>query len=296
MLDPDSCRAALEQLTQAIYNHEQWRKEVTRTLLCRLPCDERDVREDAHRQCRFGQWYYAGGSQALGDYAAFVAVDADHARMHQLAARLLRASGVGAAIPPSDFDTFANAVDRLQLQLQTLKRELEDTLFRRDPLTGAESRVDMLTSLRSMLEPVRRGVHQTSIAIMDLDHFKAINDTHGHLVGDQVLRASVHYVREHMRPYDKLFRYGGEEFLIAMPNTGLATGQTLLERLREGLAAGALVHAGAAPVVVTASFGIAPLDPHVSVEESMDRADKAVYRAKTDGRNCVRAWEAQLGS
>ncbi|MFA6957720.1 MAG: diguanylate cyclase [Thermoanaerobaculia bacterium] len=293
MVDPDDYRTALEQLTQAIYNHEQWRKEVTRTLLCRLPCDERDVKEDAHRQCRFGQWYSAGGSQALGDHAAFVAVDADHARMHQLAATLLRDSGLGAAILPVDFDTFANAVDRVQLQLQTLKRELEDSLFRRDPLTGAESRVDMLTSLREMLQPVKRGIHQASIAIMDLDHFKAINDAHGHLVGDQVLRASAHLIKKDIRPYDKLFRYGGEEFLIAMPNTDLATGRILLERLREGLAAGALAHVGTAPVRVTASFGIASLDPHVSVEVSMDRADKAVYRAKTDGRNCVRAWEDQ---
>ena len=292
MVNSETLRAALDQLNQAIYNHEQWHKDVTRTILCRMPYDQRDVAEAPHRQCRFGQWYYSVGAMALGQSAAFVAVDAPHARMHELAALLLRASTSEQSVSLGDYDTFANSVDRLRLQLQTLKQEIEDALFRRDALTGAESRVETLTSLRLTLETVKRRVQQSTIALMDLDHFKAINDSFGHLVGDEVLKASVRFVKVHMRPYDKVFRYGGEEFLISMPNTSLTAGQASMERVREGLATSALSHEGVTPVFVTASFGIALLDPEVTVEECIERADKALYRAKSAGRNCVRIWEA----
>lgn len=295
MFNLETWRVALEQLTQGIYNHEQWHKNLTRTIICRLSYDQRDVAEDAHRQCRFGQWYYNSSvSQALCHYAAFAAADAEHARMHQLAARLLRASTSEASIPANDYDNFANSLDRLRLQLYSLKREIEDSLYRHDPLTGAESRMGMLTTLRQMLEMVKRHVVQCSIAFMDLDQFKMINDSYGHLIGDQVLKASVHYVKEHMRPYDNVFRYGGEEFLISMPNTNLDVGHAAIERMREGLAATALAHEGVRPILATASFGIALLDPDVTVEDSIDRADKAMYAAKNAGRNCVRIWDPSL--
>ena len=242
MFKSEIWRAALEQLTQAIYNHEQWHKDVTRTIVCRLPCDQRDVAEAAHRQCRFGQWYYSSDSEALRHFAAFVAVDAEHEHMHQLAGRLLRASANEVSISPNDYDTFANSVDRLRLQLYTLKREIEGSLFRRDALTGAESRIDMLTNLRQMLEMVKRHVQKCLIAIMDLDHFKVVNDSYGHLIGDQVLQASVEYVKANIRAYDKVFRYGGEEFLISMPKTSLDVGQASIERVRSGLATTALAH------------------------------------------------------
>jgi diguanylate cyclase (GGDEF)-like protein len=129
---------------------------------------------------------------------------------------------------------------------------------------------------------------------MDLDHFKAVNDTYGHLAGDRALAAAVHYVMEHLRPYDRVFRYGGEEFLVAMQNTDLQTGHAVIDRLREGLAGVVLAHDGARPIVVTASFGITLLDPDVSVEESIDRADKAMYAAKTDGRNRTRVWDPSM--
>jgi diguanylate cyclase (GGDEF)-like protein len=292
MFNPAFWRTALEQLTQAIHNHEQWYKNVTRTILCQLPYDQRDVAEAPHRQCRFGQWYYSRDSIPFHHYAAFVAIDAEHARMHQLAALLLRASANKASISLDDYDMFTNSVDRLRLQLDTLRREIEDLLFRCDPLTGAESRVDMLIDLRQMLEMVKRRVQQCSIAMMDLDHFKVINDSYGHLVGDRVLKVSVDYVKSHMRPYDKVFRYGGEEFLISMPNTSRDAGEALVERIRKGLATTAVAYEGVAHIFVTASFGVALLDPDVTIEESIDRADKALYAAKRAGRNCVRIWES----
>jgi hypothetical protein len=99
MLNPENLQGVLQDLTQALYNHEQWQKELTRTIICRLPCDQRDVADEAHRQCRFGQWYYGGGSAELRDRAVFGAMEGEHQRMHQLAARLLKH-------PPMNFRSF----------------------------------------------------------------------------------------------------------------------------------------------------------------------------------------------
>ena len=291
-ISPDETHSAMQQLDQAIYNHQQWYKDLIRTLVCRLPHDQRDVAEDAHRQCRFGQWYYRYAAPGLRDYPTFQAMEGEHERMHQLAARLLNAATMGATVSQNDYDNFANTLDRLRLQIDTMRRELEDSLYNRDPTTGAESRIGMLTRLNEMLELVRRRVQHCCIAIMDLDHFKTVNDTYGHLTGDKVLAGAVRYLQENLRPYDKVFRYGGEEFLIALQNTDQQAALSLLERLREGLASSTLAQAGSEPIRVTASFGVAPLDPDVNVQVSMERADKALYEAKSAGRNRVQIWDA----
>jgi diguanylate cyclase len=287
-------QATLQQLSQGIYNHEQWHKDLLRALSCRLPHDLRDVAEDAHRQCRFGQWYYGVADPVLLDNPAFVGLEVPHERMHRFAAQLLRSSENGRSVSPGDYDNFANALDRLRLEIYTLKSEIEDSLHSRDPLTGAENRIAMLTKLREAVELVKRSVGQCCVAMMDLDHFKMINDTHGHLVGDQVLAASVSYVMEHLRPYDKVFRYGGEEFLISMPGVNLQSARAAIDRIRGGLTAIELASGSGKPVFATASFGITLLDPGVSIEESIDRADKAMYAAKAGGRNCVCVWDPSM--
>jgi diguanylate cyclase len=292
MFDTDDLLTALKELDQAIHNHDQWQRDLTRVLVCRLPADERDVADDAHRHCRFGQWYYGIGTRRFHDHPAFTALALEHERMHAMAAKLLRASANVTAVLPSDYDAFANVIDRLQLQLQGLKHEIEETLYGRDALTGAESRLGMMTSLREQFELVRRGVQQCCICVMDLDHFKDVNDRHGHLAGDQVLAGVVRHITDHLRPYDRVFRYGGEEFLIVLPGTDLAAGRSIIERIREGLAVVALAHAAGHAVMVTASLGMTLLEPDVNIDVSMDRADQAMYEAKAAGRNCLRLWDS----
>jgi diguanylate cyclase len=291
MFDVDDLQAALKELGQATYNHEQWHKELTRVLVCHLPHDQRDIAADAHRQCRFGQWYYGSGVSRFGDHPAFTALALEHERMHAMAARLLQASANEPTVPPNDYENFNNALERLRLQLQELKLEIEYSLYNRDTLTGAENRVGMVTKLREQLEFVKRRVQPCSIALMDLDHFKDVNDRAGHLTGDQVLSGAVRHIKDHLRPYDRVFRYGGEEFLIVLPNTNLQTGRDIIERIRVGLSTIAVTQEAGEPLIVTASFGLTSLDPDITIEESMDRADKAMYAAKAAGRNCVRLWD-----
>lgn len=287
-------QSVLLQLDQAIYNHAQWDRSINRTLICRLPHDLRDEAKDAHRQCRFGQWYYGAAPESLGNHPGFIAIETEHKNMHQLAAKLLQLAASGESISPLDYDNFVNALERLRLQIYTLKHELEDSLYNLDPLTGANNRNGMLTKLREQQDLVKRHVQSSCIVMMDIDHFKTVNDTYGHGVGDMVLATSARNVMDHLRSYDKLFRYGGEEFLICMQNTDITAGYEVVERIRLALASNRIEYGGKEPLLVTMSFGVTLLDPEISVEQSIERADRAMYAAKIAGRNCTRIWDASM--
>lgn len=293
-LAQNETQAVLVQLDQAIYNHSKWYDSIIRTLICRLPYDRCDVAKDAHRQCRLGQWYYGAAPDKLRTHPGFIAIESEHKNMHQLAAKLLQTAASGAIISSLGFDSFNNALERLRLEIYTLKHELEEALFNLDSLTGANNRIGMLPRLRELQDLVKRHVQSCCIAMMDLDLFKIVNDTHGHIAGDLVLAACARYVMDHFRPYDKLFRYGGEEFLICMQNTDVMAGYEVVERVRQGLAATPIDYGGKSTLQITMSFGLAVLDPDVSVEQSIERADKAMYAAKMAGRNCTRIWDASM--
>lgn len=290
----EEMRKVLKALEQAVYNHEQWAEALYGTLICRLTPDRRDITSDAHRMCRFGQWYHRIGSIALERYPGVAEIGIEHERMHQYAASLLRSSVDGVPISIADYERFVNVLKRLRLEIQTVQHELKDALYNLDPLTGTPSRIGMLTKLREQHELVKRKVHACSIAMMDLDRFKTVNDKYGHAAGDAVLVGFARYIMAHLRPYDKVFRYGGEEFLICLPETDLQTGHTIIDRLREELASLPYEVDGKGVFHVTVSFGLTLLDPDVPVEQSIDRADKALYVAKARGKNRTIIWDASM--
>jgi diguanylate cyclase (GGDEF)-like protein len=130
---------------------------------------------------------------------------------------------------------------------------------------------------------------------MDLDRLRAVNETHGHPIGDALLAEAVGFLRDHLRPDDKVFRYGGDEFLISLPAADLATGQSVVARIRDGLARRQLFIAGAGPAFhLTASFGLALLDPEIRVEDSIDRAAQALLLAKTAGGGRAISWDSSV--
>ena len=222
----DKLQAIIAQLKESLNNHQQWHGALIRTLICKLPGDKRDTSEEAHTECRFGQWYYSSAPEKLRKHPGFIALGEEHRRLHHMARLLLISADSGNPITPLDFDNFANALDRLRLEIAALERELENSLFNHDALTGAITRFGILPTLREQQELVKRHAQLCYIAMMDLDNFKAVNDLHGHAAGDKVLAESGHYLIRHLRPYDKVFRYGGEEFLLCMPYTESTAGLT----------------------------------------------------------------------
>jgi diguanylate cyclase (GGDEF)-like protein len=124
--------------------------------------------------------------------------------------------------------------------------------------------------------------------MIDIDHFKDVNDNYGHAVGDTVLKQIARCLQADLRSFDRLYRYGGEEFLLCSPQTPIAVAAGLAERLRSDVGEQRIQNGvGGQAVQVTASFGVVALDGAVPVEESIERADKAMYQAKEDGRDRV---------
>lgn len=276
------------RLDQALYNHQQWFNAFIRTLICKLPPDQRDLSPDAHKECRFGQWCMSETVKDLAEHQGFKSLKDAHQRMHQLAKALLETINAGTNVSPTEYDLFSNALDSLRLELATLKRELETFLNDRDPLTGAINRVNMLMLLREQQEISKREHQSSYIAMIDLDNFKKINELHGHPVGDTVLSETAHYLVQHSRPTDKMFRYGGEEFLICLINIESNNAFVLTESIRKGLADTDL---NTDPKIrMTASFGLTLLDPYSPVEQSIERADNALLAAKSAGKNCTKLW------
>ena len=169
----------------------------------------------------------------------------------------------------------------LQQELVAQGARLE-ALLREDALTGLSNRRAILTQLSGMVSGARRHGHPLSVAVCDLDHFKAINDTHGHKTGDQVLIAASHAMATHLRAEDQLGRLGGEEFLVLLPDTNAESACHVAERIR------AEVASAPTPVAVTVSIGIASWDGEAP-EELLHRADEALYAAKQGGRDRVMA-------
>ncbi len=166
------------------------------------------------------------------------------------------------------------------LQLET--KELTGQAYS-DELTGALNRQGLRDALVNQWHAPAPKADTASVIFLDLDHFKRINDEHGHPVGDEVLRRLAGMVHAEIRASDKLVRWGGEEFLIVCPKTSAFQAQRLAEKLRLGMAQ----QAWPAGLHVTASFGVTALGEDEDIGEAIKRADEALYRAKANGRNCV---------
>ena len=279
----------VNHLDQSLHNHEVWFNSLIRTLICHLPADQHDVSDNPEKKCRFGQWYYSNKIENLREHPGFKLIGEEHSRMHALAKKLLKMTDSGSAVAPPDYDNFSNSLERLRLEITTLKRELENLIYNRDPLTGAINRVNMLTILRELQESAKRENKRSFIAMMDIDHFKQINDQHNHLVGDSILRAAVHLISEVLGPGDQIFRYGGEEFLLCLNNIETDNAFKKIEEIRMKIAETDIVTTPE-KIRITVSFGLVPLDLYSPVEETIENSDKALIAAKSSGRNCTQFW------
>ncbi|WP_321532316.1 sensor domain-containing diguanylate cyclase [uncultured Desulfuromonas sp.] len=156
-----------------------------------------------------------------------------------------------------------------------------------DPLTGIANRRYALEQAALEIKRNQRAETPFSVVMMDIDHFKKVNDTYGHHVGDQVLMEVAQTCRNHCRESDLVSRFGGEEFLILLPSTNLNGAQTHAEKIRQAIEALSFPTAEG-NISVTASFGVSQWQAETKIDRVVSRADAALYQAKHDGRNCVR--------
>jgi len=154
-----------------------------------------------------------------------------------------------------------------------------------DPLTGLYNRRQLLAELEQQVAAAQRYQYPLSFCFCDLDHFKQINDTHGHPTGDRVLRAVAEMLRRHLRVGDIAGRYGGDEFCVIFPHTEVARAVRVAERIRRSLEATAFTDSSGRHFRVSATFGAADRAEGSSADTLIERADAALYAAKREGRN-----------
>lgn len=157
-----------------------------------------------------------------------------------------------------------------------------------DPLTGLPNRAAWSERLDYEVNAWHQRGNSLSLAMLDLDHFKRINDGYGHLAGDKVLKIIANVLSKRLRPTDFIARFGGEEFVLLMPDSALADALAVGEVLREAIAA-CPFHFKGEPVTITVSMGVAQFQPGERSDLALKRADEALYRAKAAGRNQVQA-------
>ena len=180
-------------------------------------------------------------------------------------------------------EKLARISDRYQNSLRELSQALKEASLR-DPLTGLGNRRFLMERLHEETERANRKSGAYALAILDVDHFKTINDRFGHEAGDKALSEIAKAIEAALRDYDLCGRWGGEEFLVVMPETGLDAANQVAERVRQGVHAVTLDYVSC-PVSV--SLGLTTYRPGEDFSETLNRADAALLQAKANGRNRV---------
>ncbi|CAI8983476.1 Diguanylate cyclase DgcP [Pseudomonas sp. IT-P100] len=182
----------------------------------------------------------------------------------------------------------AERVAHMEQEAQGYREHLEEQRQKAliDPLTGLPNRAAWSERLDHEISQWQQHGNTLLLAMLDLDHFKRINDNYGHLAGDKVLKIIASVLRKRLRGTDFIARFGGEEFVLLMPGTVPATGAKLLENLRASIEA-CPFHFKGEPVTITVSMGMTAFKPGEHSDMVLKRADQALYRAKHAGRNRV---------
>lgn len=175
----------------------------------------------------------------------------------------------------------SNAVKNLLLSREQMRR-----LASIDELTGLANRRTMAEHLRIQERRCHEQHEQYSVILCDIDHFKRINDVYGHEVGDKVITAVANVLKENLREFDTVARWGGEEFLVMLPRTNIEGATQVAEKLQQAFNHYHISHENAV-IRPTMSFGVASADTDIHVDECVRQADRRLYIAKHIGRNCV---------
>lgn len=244
---------------------------------------------DAHCRCPFGQWYYGQPHPELLGDGCFEKIGSLHQAVHESARTLLVKSQDGEAILSDEYNQFMDTALQFKFEVGRLQSNIMSQVCVVDYLTGVWNRSSMLRKLEEEHERMMRTNQPCCVCMLDLDHFKHVNDTYGHPVGDLVLQAATQLFDSKLRKYDSIFRYGGEEFLVCLPSTTMEDAQALIERLSCDLTS-LPVETMSKAIHVSASFGLAMMNPDEHIGSTIEQADHALLCAKAGGRNQVCVW------
>lgn len=287
---PQEALRILQHLDAGIVSVNCWLKALHGKLICDDASNSADLAEDP-RNCNFSRWFHGDATLELRQNRMFQKAGKLHKAMHDSGHSLLQKKTRHLPVTVEEYNTFMDLATALKEELHNLQFEVINNACVVDQLTGAWNRHAMHSKLVQELERMIRNKQSCSICMLDIDHFKHVNDSLGHIAGDQVLQAVVQFITAQLRKYDSIFRYGGEEFLLCLPNTTDTEAEPILNRLRANLEKLVIPLNDGKTISVTASFGVTVMSINKSIEETITMADHALLSAKANGRNNVCIWK-----
>lgn len=286
--------AALSEKNLLVYfeRHLAWMERLTEAVARRDPAAMPEV---DHERCDFGRWLHEEGIGLIRDRSHYKEIVRIHATMHTVVAELSQLLKGTASLPIlaqlKRAETYSLDLGN---EISMLNSLVIMSVYSKDPMTGLLTRRSLDRIMLNQLEISRATETPFCVLMGDLDHFKAINDRHGHAVGDRALLHFVDRMRDVLRQSDLIFRYGGEEFLVILPSTEYAQGLRLAETLVQCLNGSPLKLDGGDALAVQCSFGLlevnglkTPFIDNEVVHDVIRECDRKLYIAKHRGRNQV---------
>ena len=290
---PDEIEEALNILKQADQAHRAWHHSLLEGLLCDQPFSKSITDPVSHTKCGFGCWYYTSVSDAIRVAPEFTALEKTHKEMHDKARTIVERFLKTGKVKLDDYRFLSGKKDELTLLLSNLRDSIINQQHSFDALTGLINRKSIgLILEKNHAQAIRHNAPYT-LAMIDIDYFKSINDTYGHLAGDEALKVLSHYFSTSLRDSDSVGRYGGEEFLILLPMTPLDISAKILERIREQVSQLVTRYEGV-DIQLTISIGFSSFEMGKAVWEVVKEADQALYQAKKSGRNRIEVYKDTL--
>ena len=276
---------AIKVLDLAVENHTKWLQRVHESIICGTSVGKETNAEDAHQHCRLGQWYYNEANEIFASFPEFIALEEPHRLMHDAARELVQ--DTKQQVDLNKYRVFIKKQQDVIQQLLLLKDKLVGSFHSFDSLTGALNRSAFNLIALNEESRIKQENTNSCVVLIDIDHFKGINDHYGHVTGDHILRAFSQLIKLHVRKSDIFCRFGGEEFVILLPDTKLDDAMRITDKLREITATTELEISENESLHIHFSAGISECKAGNKIEECLKKADKNLYLAKQAGRNRV---------
>lgn len=275
------------ELDAAVEAHMDWTRRVMRCAVLRTSPGEDVLANEAHMLCRFGRWF----TSQKPDFDKLDAqkaqqVEVVHQAMHDAIRAICANILAGQPGAASDLEAFEQSQSELTGLMSWYKTQFLADAVCNDPLTGLPLRYGIEDEFVQAQKAVRREHTQLYVAMIDIDHFKRINDQYGHSVGDRALRHLTDSLTSVLRPNEPLFRFGGEEFLMLMQCPSRAAATIAAKRIVDQVRNTPMVLEDAPqPITMTITLGLTRVQPDETLDDVVARADRALYAGKHSGRD-----------
>ncbi len=276
----------ITRLDAAEQAHMAWSRRLLRCAILKISPGDDALADDAHCRCAFGKWFlqYRERFDNLEPLAT-QRLDEQHRQMHDAARSICRDILSGAAGNAVTIDDFERTQASVIADLAILKTQCLAHSARLDSLTGLPLRYGLEEEFQRCLAQTMRRKELMILLLLDIDHFKRVNDVHGHAAGDLALQHVANLLRSHCRAGEPLFRFGGEEFIALMQVSNRDVAQRAAERLLQGFRDNPLRLPDGHMLSLRVSAGLAESGHEESMADAVARADGALYAAKAAGRD-----------